>query len=91
MEIDTTLGINWIHAQYIGDAVYAMDVTEYGGVVAIGLRTDRLEEGTDRIVSHVIVLEPDMVEKIAELNKNTIAKWQRIQRERAEVESSDGR
>lgn len=65
MEIDTTLRLNWKTAEYIGDGVYAMDVTEHQGHMAMALRTDRIENG-----SNVIVLDLEMVKTLHTIATN---------------------
>ena len=57
---DTVLKVDWSSATYIGDGVYVMRVD---GDVA--LRTDREDQ------SHVIVLEPKMLEELNEFDQKT--------------------
>ena len=52
--IDDILGMDWSDATYLGDGVYLRDATDYMGIPALAIRTDR---GFNH---HVIVFEGDV-------------------------------
>ena len=56
--IDNVLGMDWLNATYLGDGVYLRDASDYMGIPALAIRTDRESD------HHVIVFEADVFDTL---------------------------
>ena len=57
-QIDHVFGMDWGDARYVGDGVYLRDCTDYSGIPAVALRTDRENQ------HFVIVLEAEFFDYV---------------------------
>ena len=57
-QIDHVFGMDWGDARYVGDGVYLRDCTDYSGIPAVALRTDRDNQ------HFVIVLEAEFFDYV---------------------------
>ena len=65
-QIDHVFGMDWGDARYVGDGVYIRDCTDYSGIPAVALRTDRENQ------HFVIVLEAEFFDYVVRIGQEQL-------------------